>query len=143
MKYKKQIGWQKYEDVLEGQMVSPLTQMLIKKLMQEDDDDDDDYGDDEKYKGPDSETQSSVPFIQLSDDLASEFSMAASFDCWVGHTNFDITPTVRKILDSVEGVEILKICSRYRFFIGVGKMFTFKNVRKELENQILKKEQEI
>ena len=137
MKHKKQIGWQKYEDVLEGQMVSPLTQMLIKKLAQEeDDDDDDDYGDDEKYNGADSEKSSNIPFIQLSDDLASEFSLASSFDCWVGHTNFDITPTVRKILDSVEGVEILKICSRYRFFIGVGRMFDFSDVRGNIEKTL-------
>ena len=63
--------------------------------------------------------------------------MITNYDCWVGHANFDITPTVKDILDRVDGVEILKICSRYRFFIGVGKMFKFKSVRKDLENQLL------
>jgi len=34
----------------------------------------------------------------------------------------------------------LKICSRYRFFIGIGRMFDFKNVRKNIENILLKEE---
>jgi hypothetical protein len=133
MRHKKQIGWQKYEDALEKQLVSPITQMLSQKFStQNEEEEEEDY--------EDTDPDNSVPLIQLSDDLVNELSMASSFDCWVGHTNFDITPTVKTILNTVEGVEILKICSRYRFFIGVGKMFQFKNVRKELEKQILKKE---
>ena len=134
---KQQIGWQKYEDVLEKQLTSPITQMLVNQVISklEEDAEEEAYAVEEE---PDIDIQ--TPFIQNSEELASEFTMASSFDCWVGHTNFDITPRVKNILDTVEGVEILKICSRYRFFIGVGKMFKFQNVRKELEKQILKKE---
>ena len=131
---KKQIGWQKYEDVLEKQLASPITQMLVNQVISRLE-----IEDEEEYDET-VEPVSQTPLISISEELASEFTMASSFDCWVGHTNFDITPKVKKILDAVEGVEILKICSRYRFFIGVGKMFNFKNVRKEVETQILKKE---
>ena len=79
----------------------------------------------------------SSPMLSISEDVLSDISMITNFDCWVGHANFDITPSVRETLDRVEGVELLKICSRYRFFIGIGKMFTFKSVRKDLEKQLL------
>ena len=39
-------------------------------------------------------------------------------------------------LEKVRGVEVLKICSRYRFFLGVGQMFNFSDVRKEIEDVI-------
>ena len=68
--------------------------------------------------------------------------MLTSFDCWVGHTNFDITPTVKKTISEIKGVEVLKVTSRYRFFIGVGKMFKFTNVRSDIEKIINKKELE-
>lgn len=138
MTRKKQIGWQKYEDVLEKQITSPITQMLVNQMIARPDEDDDE-DDDVSYEDAISTTPQ-TPLIQISEDLASEFTMASSFDCWVGHTNFDITPKVKDILNAVEGVELLKICSRYRFFIGVGKMFNFKNVRKEVETQIFNRE---
>jgi hypothetical protein len=53
----------------------------------------------------------------------------------VGHANFDITPSVMSKLKRTEGVEALKIISRYRFFIGVGRMFDFAEVRNFIENQ--------
>jgi hypothetical protein len=136
MTRKQQIGWQKYEDVLEKQLSSPITQMLVNQMIagaEEEEEEDESYEDSIR-------DVSQTPLIQISEDLANEFTMAASFDCWVGHTNFDITPKVKNILNSVEGVEVLKICSRYRFFIGVGKMFKFKDVRKEVETQVFNKE---
>ena len=63
--------------------------------------------------------------------------MLNNFECWMGHTNFDITPEIKNKLDTIKGVELLKICSRYRFFIGIGKMFEFSDVRKEIEDTFL------
>ena len=79
----------------------------------------------------------SSPTITISDQMMNELSMLTSFDCWVGHTNFNITPSMKAKLDNVEGVELLKVCSRYRFFIGIGKMFSFKTVRTNLEKELL------
>ena len=49
----------------------------------------------------------------------------------LAHANFDITKEIKSRLNKTEGVELLKVLSRYRFFVGVGKMFDFKQVRKE------------
>lgn len=137
---KRQIGWQKYEDAVEEQLSSPLIQLAINQAMPE-------YIHSEEMKEQEEEgviedpaetTHILQPMISLSPEMAADFAVASSFDCWYGHTNFNITPTMKNILDTVEGVEILKVCSRYRFFIGVGRMFEFGHVRKELEKLILK-----
>ena len=137
---KRQIGWQKYEDAVEEQLSSPLIQLAINQAMPE-------YIHPEEMKEQEEEgviedpaetTHILQPMISLSPEMAADLAVASSFDCWYGHTNFNITPTMKNILDKVEGVEILKVCSRYRFFIGVGRMFEFGHVRKELEKLILK-----
>jgi len=57
------------------------------------------------------------------------------WDCWIGHTNFDITNGVASKLDSeIDGVEALKILGRYSFFIGVARLFDITQVRKDIEN---------
>ena len=55
------------------------------------------------------------------------------FDCWFCYTNFDITEEDKNALDLVDGIEALRIVSRYRFFIGIGKMFTLTEVRPLVE----------
>jgi hypothetical protein len=68
--------------------------------------------------------------------LHDRMSVLNQFDCWMGHTNFDITSSVQKILEKTDGVELLVISSRYRFFVGIGKLFEFTNVRKDIEEQL-------
>ena len=48
-------------------------------------------------------------------------------------TNFDITKAVQNIIETAEGVELLQISSRYRFFVGVGRLFNFADVRRDIE----------
>jgi len=62
------------------------------------------------------------------------------FDCWIGYTNFDITQNVSDAIESVEGVEALEVMSRYTFFLGVGKMFNFRNVRTSIEELLFEDE---
>ena len=57
-------------------------------------------------------------------------------DCWTGHTNFDITKSVQQKIECVKGVELLMVLSRYRFFVGVGRLFDFKSVRRKLEKSV-------
>tara|TARA_R100000008_G_C3586369_1_gene172686 strand:+ start:1825 stop:2442 length:618 start_codon:yes stop_codon:yes gene_type:complete len=59
------------------------------------------------------------------------------FDCWMGHTNFDITQSVKDLIEKSDGVEMLIIISRYRFFIGVGQLFDFRNVRTNIESALI------
>ena len=62
------------------------------------------------------------------------------FECWMGYTNFDITHDVQDVIETAKGVELLTILTRYRFFVGVGKMFDFSEVRKEIEALLCKSE---
>ena len=58
------------------------------------------------------------------------------FDCWIGHTNFDLTHEIAKKMEEVPGVEVFKIMSRYRFFIGIAQLFNFRDVREQIQNII-------
>lgn len=55
------------------------------------------------------------------------------FDCWIAHTNFPLTEEEKDILDNIEGIEILRIMSKYRFFVGIGKLFSLTDVRPRVE----------
>ena len=58
------------------------------------------------------------------------------YDCWIGHTNFDITHGVQDKIEKIDGVEMLYSISRYKFFVGIGRMFNFsgwEGVRLEIE----------
>tara|TARA_Y100000590_G_scaffold445182_1_gene576954 strand:- start:732 stop:1148 length:417 start_codon:yes stop_codon:yes gene_type:complete len=136
---KKKVGWQKYEDVLENQLSSPFIQTILEQINPQPDLEElrGELGEEEIEYLQSLET-TTQPIVSISEELINDLSMITNFDCWVGHTNFDITPSVMRSLDKVRGVEILKICSRYRFFVGIGKMFDFKSVRKSIEEKILK-----
>ena len=71
--------------------------------------------------------------------LHDKMSVLNQFNCWVGHTNFDITHSAKEQVESVEGVELLHITSRYRFFLGIGKLFEFPDVRQNIEREVCKK----
>lgn len=63
--------------------------------------------------------QTPLGFIPLVEESTPE----KVFNFWTGYTNFSITNKVCSIIESVEGVEILNIFTRYRFRIGIGKLF--------------------
>lgn len=149
MKKNLKIGWQKYEDFVEKQLSSPLLGVIMEhiaskySMFNKDDDDNetdfssDNHSDDDDEHGV---LNTGMPFMMpISPQLIDDLAMLSSFDCWIGHTNFDITPRIQEKLDCVDGVELLKVCSRYRFFIGVGHMFDFKDVRKNIENELITK----
>lgn len=136
-KTKLKIGWQKYEDLVEKQLNSPLLKTITNVLMkdyveQHEDIDEGEYEDMPEESGP--------IILPFSAKLLEDAAVSSIFECWVGHTNFNITNEIKNKLDSTEGVELLKICSRYRFFIGIGQMFNFQDVRKNIEDNILKEE---
>lgn len=58
------------------------------------------------------------------------------FNFWVGHTNFNITAKVAKIIEDSDGVEILDVFTRYRFRIAIGKLFEDKLVMKKINDNI-------
>lgn len=141
-KGKFKIGWQKYEDVMEKQLSSPMLAEIIKRMILQNNDftqDQEDYDDDKILDTIEFSEKSMPSIVPISPQLIEEMSLLSNFDCWMGHTNFDITPKIKDKLDHIPGIEVLKICSRYRFFIGVGSMFEFSDVRKNIEENILPK----
>ena len=145
MKKTQKIGWQKYEDVLEARMQSPLMGQLYRSfasMLAQDADLGEETPD---FSIEESDELSMDPvMIGIDPDLSVDIALVANFDCWVGHTNFNLTEDVKCALNTIDGVEVLKICSRYRFFVGIGKMFDFSEVRKRIEKELtLDKEQKI
>jgi len=135
---KRKIGWQKYEDIIESQINSPVLDTILSKYSEAqreytEEHDNDTYSEEEEESG--------LTMIPLSDKLLDDIAMLNNFECWMGHTNFDITPEIKERLNTISGVELLKICSRYRFFIGIGRMFHFKDVRKTIEEEIVKQKE--
>lgn len=124
----KKIGWQKYEDVIQTEMYSPLASMILEELNPAVEEDE--YEEEELH-----ETESLI----VPKNFYETVSLMSRFDCWIGHTNFNITNSIKNKLNEVDGIEVLNIISRYRFFIGVGKMFEFTEVRKDIEKTILSK----
>tara|TARA_R100001443_G_scaffold4277_2_gene12595 strand:+ start:4921 stop:5556 length:636 start_codon:yes stop_codon:yes gene_type:complete len=68
--------------------------------------------------------------------MDSLFKPSDRWDCWIGHTNFDITHAVKNDLSKVAGVEAVRILGRYTFFIGIAKLFDIKDVRMNIEKQL-------
>ena len=144
----KKIGWQKYEDYVEKQLSCPMLQNILQNMFASDDDSDveelEDDEDDESYTDEDEKKNPLAMVMQkmlpLTPQVIDDISMLANFDCWIGHTNFDITPKIKDQLNKIDGIEVLKVFSRYRFFVGIGQMFDFQNVRYDIENKIIKGE---
>jgi hypothetical protein len=135
---KLKIGWQKYEDLIEKQLSSPLIKIITNTLSPHAKDIEDEDGDNEELEEEDGDDYNQPLIFPFSSQFLEDVTMTANFECWVGHTNFDLTNKIKETLDRVDGIEILKICSRYRFFIGIGKMFSFAEVRQNIEKILLK-----
>ena len=71
-------------------------------------------------------------------DPSSKLKPSDRWDCWMGYTNFEITHGISDQIKKLEGIEALKVLSRYTFCVGVGKLFQFRDVRKSIENAICK-----
>ena len=63
-------------------------------------------------------------------------SVSKSFNFWTGHTNFNISDSVSKDIQSVEGVEALDIYTRYRFRIAIGRLFKDRDVMHDIQEKL-------
>lgn len=72
-------------------------------------------------------------------DVDDKYNPLRQFELRIGYTNFDITAEAADIIESSPGVEAFAVLTRYRFIIGIGKLFTFETVRKEIEKNLLDK----
>ena len=80
-----------------------------------------------------------TPFGQY--EAGDPMSPASMFDCWICHTNFPICAQEYKTInEKIAGIGAFKVISKYRFFIGVEKLFDFSDVRREIEDKICNKD---
>jgi hypothetical protein len=106
--------WTDYSDELQH-----FHQDAIKK-----EEDDDAYNNDESMKIPIPQNPIKVISSPLGLIPYTEHTASSKiFNFWLGHTNFNISENVKNTIESVEGVEILDVFTRYRFRIAVGKCF--------------------
>ena len=125
MTIKRKIAWERWdEDLLHEEIVDNLN------IDMEDAD--------EELANDAMELMSKIPKLISTPlgifQLYDKMSPMKQFECWMGYTNFNITGQIQKNIENVNGVELLSVISRYRFFIGVGKLFNFKTVRIDVEN---------
>jgi hypothetical protein len=62
---------------------------------------------------------------------------AKLYKLWVGHCNFDITESIKQKIEEVNGVEILHVWTRYRFWLGIGNLFDDLDVHKKIEKCLI------
>ena len=131
-----QIGWQKYEDVLESQINSPLIDKIYNSMSRMITDQAVEQDIEEEQLIEEQLGDESPVLLNITDEMSTQINLANNFDCWIAHTNFNLTESIKNELDRVEGIELLRVFSRYRFLIGVGKMFEFTDVRKTIEETL-------
>jgi hypothetical protein len=116
--------------------VDPLTGKLISPDSIEENikhDDEPEYDDDIVHKKQ-IQNLMSTPFgLWKVDDVMHPYRQ---FELWMGNANFTITDEIADTLERVPGVEVLQIMSRYKFIIGVGKLFDFHEVRLAIEKHL-------
>lgn len=66
--------------------------------------------------------------------LAEHGLMASQYKMWVMHTNFDITTSAMMSIETISGIEILRVWTRYRAWVGFGNLFDVDLVKKNIEN---------
>lgn len=114
----KKIAWEKWKDPFEAP-----------------DDDDDEINDYDKKK-----TGRHMRAVMTSMGVMpiTEYNTPGkTFDFWVGHTNFSITRDVHKLIEAIDGVETFDVFTRYRFRIGIGKLFDAIKVRRLIDKGLL------
>ena len=61
---------------------------------------------------------------------------AKIFNFWQADTNFPVTRYIVSIINKIPGIEILNVFTRYRFRIGIGKLFKDRDVMHELNCKV-------
>lgn len=76
----------------------------------------------------------STPFglWRINDDM----NPLKQFKLWMAHTNFNLGKKAIKTIVNVPGVEVLYVMTRYRFVIGVGELFDFRQVRIDITKKL-------
>jgi len=82
---------------------------------------------------PQKVVMSSVGLLSVS-DKAHPLAMT---EFYKATTNFPMTRKILNIINTCPGVEYITYLSRYTFTVGIGQLFTWEEVKTELEHRIL------
>lgn len=122
---KKKIVW---ESMHYDEPIKPVSE--TDKRKQFEDDDDDEELDSEKHITKILNT----PFGYISID--NSMNPLKQFEFWRGHTNFNVSSPVIKIIKETPGVEVLMPVTRYQFIIATAKLFKSGDVMKEIQRTL-------
>lgn len=98
------------------------------EVKEEEFDDDDDFQEFKMFK-PKKIMNTALGMFEVDDG----FNPFKQFKIWKAYTNFNITDKLLLKINNATGVELLYPFSRYSFLVGVGEMFEFSEVRKEID----------
>lgn len=66
-----------------------------------------------------------------------EHGLASSqYKLWVMHTNFNISGPIVNVINKIDGVEILRVWTRYRCWLGIGNLFEVEKVQEAIEKAL-------
>ncbi len=85
-----------------------------------------------KYKGKMKVIATPMGIIPLNDNTA----VNKIFNFWMGHTNFDLTYNIARVIELTDGVETLDIFTRYRFRVGIGKAFEDSVIMRNINQRV-------
>lgn len=134
------IVWQKWSDPLGEDDIEDM------KIFEPEFYDDNNYDDDDKniqnpknntkqnfYERPTKVIVTPMGIIPYTENTSSN----KIFNFWIGHTNFNITTHIASIIELTDGVETLDIFTRYRFRVGIGKLFDAPTVMNTINNDVI------
>ena len=87
----KQIGWQKYEDMIKKQISSPLASMMMSANFEDFEEESEEMS---YLEEQDIEPQDMIA-VAVPNSFYEQISLMTNYDCWLGHTNFDLTPSIK------------------------------------------------
>jgi hypothetical protein len=62
--------------------------------------------------------------------------LSKQMNLWIGETNFDITMGIMDVLNKLDGIETLDILTRYRFRVGIGRLFNGEDTKDSIEYEL-------
>ncbi len=125
---KKIIVWEKWADSFDHK--NQIDQ-------QNNDDDETNYDDDSDFEKISYEKINPIKLIMATiPSNGVSINDSQSFNFWIAHTNFNITDSIASLIERTDGVEVLDILTRYRFRIGIGKIFRDRDVMKYVNDNI-------
>ena len=138
------VYWEKWKDAFD--IAEEKLNDLLKSGEEEEEEEDlfssSSYEDENAY----GEENMEQPFIPSVRSVMTPFGIlpvnddtlaSRQFKFWVGHSNFRLTEEYFSVIGGVAGVETLDILTPYRFRIGIGRLFTDRNVMNDVRSGML------